>query len=415
MKLVIAIIKPFKLDEVRDALVAVGVHGMTVNEVKGYGRQKGHTEIYRGAEYAVNFLPKIRIEVAVPTDQRRQGRRGHHRLRQDRPDRRRQDLRHHHRSSGAHPHRRNRRGRTVAMLGMAGLTAKDRDVARMLECRGDIMRIETTTGRIASGIAALAALPSPPRRHWRKPRQPKIDAADTAWMISATGLVLMMTIPGLALFYCGMVRKKNVLATMAQCLACVGLCSILWVAVGYTLAFTGDGPWLGTFDRAVPARHRHGGDQRLAPTIPEVLFMIYQMTFAIITVALVAGSVADRMRFSAFLWFAAGWLLARLCADRALGLGRRLPAEARRARFCRRHRRPSQCRHCRSRRRLCARHAPRLWHRKSRALRPLAGGDRHRPALGRLVRLQRRLGARRRLARRLGDRGHASRRLRPAR
>jgi nitrogen regulatory protein P-II 2 len=69
MKLVIAIIKPFKLEEVRDALTAIGVHGMTVNEVKGYGRQKGHTEIYRGAEYVVNFLPKIRIEVAVATDQ----------------------------------------------------------------------------------------------------------------------------------------------------------------------------------------------------------------------------------------------------------------------------------------------------------------------------------------------------------
>ena len=69
MKLVIAIIKPFKLDPVRDALVAIGVHGMTITEVKGYGRQKGHTEIYRGAEYAVNFLPKIRIEVAVPADE----------------------------------------------------------------------------------------------------------------------------------------------------------------------------------------------------------------------------------------------------------------------------------------------------------------------------------------------------------
>ena len=69
MKLVIAIIKPFKLDEVRDALTAVGVHGMTVTEVKGYGRQKGHTEIYRGTEYAVSFLPKLKIEVAVPGDQ----------------------------------------------------------------------------------------------------------------------------------------------------------------------------------------------------------------------------------------------------------------------------------------------------------------------------------------------------------
>ena len=69
MKLVIAIIKPFKLEEVRDALLAIGVHGMTVTEVKGYGRQKGHTEIYRGAEYAVNFLPKIRIEVAVAAEE----------------------------------------------------------------------------------------------------------------------------------------------------------------------------------------------------------------------------------------------------------------------------------------------------------------------------------------------------------
>ena len=69
MKIVMAIIKPFKLDEVRDALTGIGVHGMTVTEVKGYGRQEGHTEIYRGAEYAVSFLPKVKIEVAVPTDQ----------------------------------------------------------------------------------------------------------------------------------------------------------------------------------------------------------------------------------------------------------------------------------------------------------------------------------------------------------
>jgi nitrogen regulatory protein P-II 2 len=69
MKLIIAVIKPFKLDEVRDALTRIGIHGMTVTEVKGYGRQKGHMEIYRGAEYAINFLPKVRIEVAVPSEQ----------------------------------------------------------------------------------------------------------------------------------------------------------------------------------------------------------------------------------------------------------------------------------------------------------------------------------------------------------
>ena len=111
MKLVIAIIKPFKLEEVRDALTAIGVHGMTVTEVKGYGRQKGHTEIYRGAEYAVNFLPKIRIEVAVATDRGRRGRRGDRYCRQDRADRRRQDLCGADRASRAHPHRRDRRRR----------------------------------------------------------------------------------------------------------------------------------------------------------------------------------------------------------------------------------------------------------------------------------------------------------------
>ncbi len=93
MKIVMAIIKPFKLDEVREALTAVGIQGLTVTEVKGYGRQKGHTEIYRGTEYAVSFLPKLKIEVAVAIRHRRQGGRGHRRRRQDRADRRRQDFR----------------------------------------------------------------------------------------------------------------------------------------------------------------------------------------------------------------------------------------------------------------------------------------------------------------------------------
>jgi len=137
---------------------------------------------------------------------------------------------------------------------------------------------------------------------------PTIDAGDTAWMIAATGLVLMMTIPGLALFYCGMVRKKNVLATMAQSLLCTMLCSVLWVVCGYSLAFNGDGALIGNLDKLM----LRGIDMTsVAPStkIPEILFMAYQMTFAIITVALVAGSVADRMRFSAFVWFAALWLL----------------------------------------------------------------------------------------------------------
>ncbi len=137
----------------------------------------------------------------------------------------------------------------------------------------------------------------------------KIDAADTAWMIGATGLVLMMTIPGLALFYAGMVRKKNVLATMAQSLAATFLVSILWAFVGYSLTFTGDGAFIGSFARTFLAGMTMDAVSPLAKTIPESLFMMYQMTFAVITVALVAGSVADRLRFSAFLLFCVLWLL----------------------------------------------------------------------------------------------------------
>ncbi|MGC1855375.1 MAG: ammonia channel protein, partial [Pseudolabrys sp.] len=154
----------------------------------------------------------------------------------------------------------------------------------------------------ATTIAAFLASPA-------FAQDAKIDGADTAWMIGATGLVLMMTIPGLALFYAGMVRKKNVLATMAQSLAATFLVSILWAVVGYSLAFTGDGAAIGTLDRIFLKGMGMDDISPLAKTIPESLFMIYQMTFAIITVALVAGSVADRLRFSAFLLFCVFWLL----------------------------------------------------------------------------------------------------------
>jgi len=136
-----------------------------------------------------------------------------------------------------------------------------------------------------------------------------ISAADTALMIVATALVLMMTIPGLALFYSGMVLKKNVLATMAQSLAAVTIISILWVAFGYSLVFVGEGSLLGTLDRWFLAGMTMDGVNPAAKTIPESLFMLYQMTFAIITVALVAGSVADRMRFSAYILFSIGWFM----------------------------------------------------------------------------------------------------------
>jgi ammonium transporter, Amt family len=163
--------------------------------------------------------------------------------------------------------------------------------------------------RVACGLATALSLGFAAAPALAQEASSNIDGADTAWMISATALVLMMTIPGLALFYCGMVRKKNVLATMAQSFACAALCSLLWFAVGYSLSFAGTGPWLGTFERLFLLGTTMESTSAFAPTIPELLYVVYQMTFAIITVALIAGAVADRMRFSAFLWFAAGWLI----------------------------------------------------------------------------------------------------------
>ena len=161
--------------------------------------------------------------------------------------------------------------------------------------------------RAAKNAALIALAASPLATPALAAETSAISAADTAWMIVATALVLMMTIPGLALFYSGMVRKKNVLATMAQSLSAVALISILWVAFGYSLAFVGDGPWIGTLDRWFLIGMTMESVNPAAKTIPEALFMLYQMTFAIITVALVAGAVADRMRFSAYLLFSVGW------------------------------------------------------------------------------------------------------------
>ncbi len=136
----------------------------------------------------------------------------------------------------------------------------------------------------------------------------RIDAADTAFMTIATALVLLMTLPGLALFYAGMVRKKNVLATMAQSLAATAIVSLLWFAVGYSLTFTGDGAYLGGLSRVFLTGIGLETVSPFAKTIPEMLFMAYQMTFAVITCALVGGAVADRLRFSAFTLFCVVWL-----------------------------------------------------------------------------------------------------------
>jgi Amt family ammonium transporter len=153
----------------------------------------------------------------------------------------------------------------------------------------------------AGGAPAAAPPAAPPA--------PKLDTGDTAWMLTSTALVLMMTIPGLALFYGGMVRKKNLLATAMQSFAITCLVTVLWMIVGYSLAFTGDGSYIGSLGRFFLKGMALDATTSLAPTIPESVYMTFQMTFAIITPALIAGAFAERMKFSAMMLFMALWLL----------------------------------------------------------------------------------------------------------
>jgi ammonium transporter, Amt family len=176
----------------------------------------------------------------------------------------------------------------------------------------------------ASGDAAAAPAAAAPAA--AAPTEPylakfsDINSGDTAWMLTSTALVLMMTIPGLALFYAGMVRKKNILATLMQSFAITCLVTILWWVIGYSLAFTpGSTPYLGGFSRAFfnGVVYMHDDSKvsvsHLGVTIPETVYAMFQATFAIITPALICGSFAERMKFSAMMWFMGIWLLVVYC------------------------------------------------------------------------------------------------------
>ncbi|WP_137388633.1 ammonium transporter [Rhodoligotrophos defluvii] len=156
-------------------------------------------------------------------------------------------------------------------------------------------------------FAAMLAMPVLPAA--AQDAAPAANSGDTAWMLTSTVIVLMMTIPGLALFYGGLVRKKNVLATLMQSFTACCLLTIVWMVIGYSLAFTDGGavnPWVGGLSKMFLAGVEKGS---ISGTIPETVFMTFQMTFAIITPALICGAFADRMKFSALLWFLALWLI----------------------------------------------------------------------------------------------------------
>jgi Amt family ammonium transporter len=134
-----------------------------------------------------------------------------------------------------------------------------------------------------------------------------LNGANTAWILTSTALVLFMTLPGLALFYAGLVRSKNVLSVLMQCFAIACIASIIWLTVGYSLSFSGDGAFIGDLQLAFFASMTEDG---LSGDIPESLFAMFQMTFVIITPALIVGAFAERMKFSAMLLFSALWIVA---------------------------------------------------------------------------------------------------------
>src|SRR6266568_3870197 len=171
----------------------------------------------------------------------------------------------------------------------------------------------------AAPAATPAAAPPPPACDGAaKPpvlEKCTVNSGDTAWMLTSMALVLMMTVPGLGLFYGGMVRKKNVGDTVMTSFAITCLVTVLWVIVNYSTAFRAGTPFLGGFDRAFlqgilsDISKNIGNPFPLAPTIPETVYMCFQMTFAIITPALIAGAFAERMKFSAMLWFIGLWAI----------------------------------------------------------------------------------------------------------
>jgi Amt family ammonium transporter len=158
--------------------------------------------------------------------------------------------------------------------------------------------------RIVSALVALVAVVCPALAAAQE-----LDSGSTAWMLTSTALVLLMTLPGLALFYGGLVRTRNVLSVLMQCFALCCVISLIWVLFGYSLAFGEGGPWVGGLSKLWMRGVELDSTHSVAPMIPETVFAMFQLTFAIITPALIVGGFAERTRFSAMLWFSILWLL----------------------------------------------------------------------------------------------------------
>src|SRR5690242_8627908 len=203
----------------------------------------------------------------------------------------------------------------LALAGLAGLTLS---VGSADHAHAQTAAPAAAAPAAAAPAAATAAPPacvadSDPKKVIKQNCTP--NSGDTAWMLTSVALVLMMTVPGLGLFYGGMVRKKNVGDTVMTSFAITCLITILWVLFTYSIAFRAGSPYLGGFDRAFlqgilsDISKGIGNPNPLAPTIPETVYICFQLTFAIITPALIAGAFAERMKFSAMLWFIGLWAI----------------------------------------------------------------------------------------------------------
>jgi ammonium transporter, Amt family len=311
MKKIEAIIKPFKLDDVKEALTGIGVIGMTVSEVRGFGRQKGHTELYRGGEYTVDFLPKIKVEVVVPDHfvekvadvvaaAAKTGNIGDGKIFVT-PVETAIRIRTGERDQSA-LYAPPRKETLVKRLSLAALTFL------VLGATASVAVAQQPTAPPTAPAPGAPTIGTPVPAAAAPAPASKIDKGDTAWMLTSSALVLLMTAPGLALFYGGMVRQKNALATLMQSFIIMAIISIQWVLWGYSLAF---GPDRGGIIGGLEWVGLRGVGQEpfdaYSKTIPHQAFMLFQMMFAIITPALITGAFAERKKFSAFLLFTVLW------------------------------------------------------------------------------------------------------------
>lgn len=197
-------------------------------------------------------------------------------------------------------------GLSSALLG--GTVAWAEEAASAAVPTEEVALVDATATPDITEVTAVEAVETAPVEEAAAAEEEEatLDTGDSAWILTSTALVLLMTIPGLALFYGGMVRKKNVLSTMAHSFVAAAVVSIVWVVIGYTLAFGEGNAFIGSLDKFMLSGIT---TEALSGTIPEILFVIFQMTFAIITVAIISGSIAERMKFGAFIAFITLWVI----------------------------------------------------------------------------------------------------------